>query len=112
MTDWFIRRPAVTLARRDSYLLVDPERGNSVLEGVDVESLATVLTLAALPVTRERLHEVTDDETIDRMVELGLIEPCEPPAPAPVFERRCGRLVVGLTGAVGVTAMLDVVLAL
>lgn len=113
MTEWLVRRPAVTVARGDSYLLVDHERGNSVLAGVDVEALATVLALAALPVTHEQLCDATDEGTVAKLIELGLIAPCDPPEPVrPVEKRRCRRLVIGLSGAVGVTNMLQPVIAL
>jgi 3-polyprenyl-4-hydroxybenzoate decarboxylase len=114
MADWFVRRPLVTVARRDSYLLVDRERGNTSLEGVDVEALATVLALAAAPVSRERLEAAADDATIDRLVELGVIAPCPAPVEASpqTVPRRCERMVIGLSGAISVTSALDHVVAL
>jgi phosphopantothenoylcysteine decarboxylase / phosphopantothenate---cysteine ligase len=116
MTDWFVRRSAVSLARGDSYLLVDPDHGASALEGVDVEAFAAVLALAAQPVSRERLLELAGEEAIARLVELGVLAPCAEPAPAPppaaATARRCGRLVIGLCGTVSVSAALDFVVPL
>ena len=71
-----------------------------------MEGLAAVLALAARPVSRARLVEETGEGTIERLLELGLIQPCAAPVPETPLaapQRRCGRVVIGLCGAISVT---------
>jgi phosphopantothenoylcysteine decarboxylase/phosphopantothenate--cysteine ligase len=114
MPVWYRKRPLVTLSRGDAYLFVDAERGSFALRGVDVDALATIFDLTTAPVPRERLLEEADEATIDRLVELGALETCPEPPPAPDRppQRRCSRLVVCVTGTVAATSAHEWVQAL
>lgn len=109
---WYARPVAlVAVARKASFVFVVPGRGPISLDGLDVDAMSDVLAATGLPIARDELVELCGGETIDRLVELGVLDAGTqeelaarfPPLPT---SRRCGRVVVGLTGAIRVASYL------
>ena len=106
----YTRSPSlVALARQASYLFIIA--GSAVvISDVDVDELSQILNLTARPITREALLDHCAVETIQTLVDLGVLVTSEitnPPVGPSTSPKRCGRLVVGVSGAVAATMVLD-----
>lgn len=110
---WYVRPASlVALARGDSYLFVSPGRSLSTIEGVDVEAMAHVLALAASPIERSALLEVSSEAAVAALVELGVLTEVPQPAPRVATAKACKRLVIGLGGSIAAGAALEPLAAL
>jgi phosphopantothenoylcysteine synthetase/decarboxylase len=98
-------------------VFIVPGRDPIVLDGIDTGAMSQVLTAAGLPIDRDELEALCSAATIDRLVELGVLEEGTrealsarfPTAPA---RKRCRRLVVAVGGSIRSVSYLGAILEL
>ena len=115
---WYARvGGAAAIGRLDSFVFIVPGRDPIALDGIDTAAMSRVLAATGLPIARDELEALCSAGTIDRLVELGVLEAGTREAldaryPAPPSKKRCRRLVVALSGSIRCASFLGTLLEL
>ncbi len=105
------------VGRGDSYVFIVPGRDPIALDGIDTAAMSRVLAATGLPIAAEELEALCSAATIDRLVELGVLEAGTREAllaryPQPPPKKRCKRLVVAISGSIRAASFLGTLLEL
>ena len=115
---WYVRaRGSAAVSRGSTFVFVGAGRDPIALDDIDATAMSGVLAAAALPIARDALEELCGADTIDRLVELGVLESgtreeLSARAPARPSKKRCRRLVVALSGSIRTASFLGTLIEL